>query len=422
MQVLLASRPAVGPKRPATPQALLQEAFQMGGLLTDDLDADQVQGVLGKQQVTGVVAARRRYLAPILDGFQRAGLRPYLVEPAPAAALRVAARRGGRASKGPASVRVLLGAGTGLAALVRGDLPVAWKVFPLPDRGAAAAIFSGCWTLWTFARQLGIEVPTGSLVIHGRPDLGELIDWPEWLKLPMPAARLAGPDLDEATVAEGLAIGCQPDVESFNLARHLRPRPTVLKAFPTGQAVALVLALAGATMLLEQRASEARGELDLLHGEFAAYDWAEDLDAVALRNEKTELTNRTEAVRDYLESRILWSACLAEIAEGLPATMRIGGLQGFGEAAAKGRRGASGKRRLAMDVEAPIPEGGAVPREIDIFLDDLRNGDRVRDALPNVSMGPLRWDRGEGRQAEPHASFTILCLPGESAAPARKPH
>ena len=67
--------------------------LRSSNLVIDDMNVDMIKSQPGKHPVASIIATRRKYLAPILNGLESCGVRPSQIEPVPFALLRAAFRR-----------------------------------------------------------------------------------------------------------------------------------------------------------------------------------------------------------------------------------------------------------------------------------------------------------------------------------------
>ncbi|CAN5816235.1 hypothetical protein BH23PLA1_BH23PLA1_00980 [soil metagenome] len=401
-----------GSAREAVARTLLRDVFQASNLDLSDLEVDQLHKAHGKQGTDSLAAVRRAYLTPVLDVLDQVGFRPFLVEPAPCALLRgaIARHRSPRSARGV--IRVVLGQDRGIALLTRSDALLAWRVFELPEAMPEDAILSAVRQLLHSSPRYGAILTPDHMIVHGRIDLAMILKGPDWLRLPLKVAWLDGPGLDPEAVARGLAMGFDDGIETFNLARSLRKRRSALSLFPFGQVLLQAGLLAGATLFLQIHLAGLENKCSTILHDRSRHEWTEGQSLQDLKAEDKKLTDQSKAVLNYLDSRILWSDCLRDIASRLPENVQLTALRGFAEySEPKGKRPAPTKRQLILDMQAPIPDG-VVPREIDGLIESLRAGPALGKALPSIEMGPVRWEASVRNQAIPTASFTVACRPG----------
>src|SRR5262249_39681504 len=161
-----------------------------------------------------------------------------------------------------------------------------------------------------------------------------------------------------------------PGVEAFDLARTMKPRASIWEIFPFAE-----LALQGALLLcaflfLNGQARALDGRYRAVEAETGRHPWMASVPDAALEKEKKDLEQRTDAVRSFLESRILWTSHTEDLAGRLPDGIVLASFHGVAELGAAGKKGAGGlaKRSLILRLAAPIAPGGPIPEEIDGFL------------------------------------------------------
>ena len=156
-----------------TPEGVLQKALCSSNICVDDLTVDLLRSEVNKLPVASVAACRKKYITGIVATLSRLGVRPFRTEPSPCALVRLAAYQYRSPRRSKTLLRVFLGATQGLAVMVAGGLPLAWRTFTLPAGMEGFAILSAARTLRTQHRHYGIESSLDYAIIHGRADLHE---------------------------------------------------------------------------------------------------------------------------------------------------------------------------------------------------------------------------------------------------------
>jgi hypothetical protein len=138
-----------------------------------------------------------------------------------------------------------------------------------------------------------------------------------------------------------------------------------------------------------------------------------------LEREKKELQLRVETAETFLASRVDWAAQLHGVVGLLPPSLRLSALQGecpLG-AAGSGAPGAPGtsKRSFTLAFSTPMPGDGAMPREIDGFLEALRQQPVLTHDFPLIKVTDLQRDLSSDDK-KPGVSFRVMCLPGAGPA------
>jgi hypothetical protein len=407
LRLFFSTRPIKSMNLDASPQTLLHEVLQSSNLVIDDMEVDMIKSQPGKQAVASITATQKRYIRPILDGLEACGRRPTQVEPAPFALLRSALRRHRTPRRARSALRIFLGAAHGLGILTAMDSPLAWRYFALRPGTEGTEIASIVSSMRTLSRYYGVEPEPDLVMVHGRPDLHRLEDTPEWPRGQIRMRRSDAPAFDPAETAFGLALGCHAEEAGFNLARSLKPRVSVYRVVPVGQAAVQLGALAVASFLLQGRHDDYSRQLLAVRTSAERPAWFKDQSSGDLEKERAQLATRTESLQRYLGGRILWSNCLHDVAAFLPATMTSSAIQGHAKLG-EGKHAEGPIRSLALSMRAPITGGGVVPPEVDAYVSDLRASQVLRKSLPQIRLLGLHWVTDE-QDRKPYLAFTVNC-------------
>ncbi len=239
----------------STPQAVLQKALCSPNISVDDLTIDLLQSETNKSLVTSVAACRRKYMAGMVATLIAMGIRPYRAEPSPCALVRLAAQQHHFPRRSKTVLCVFLNAGQGLAVVVAGGMPLAWRNFILPARAEGPAILSAARTLRTQHSYYGIESSLDFAMLYGRGDLKERLLQEEFpTNMETRVVWHDGPALDNAAMAQGVALGClAQNLKAFDLSRALKPRASIREIFPWGELAFEILLIAGMGGILGAR-------------------------------------------------------------------------------------------------------------------------------------------------------------------------
>lgn len=414
-RVLFSTRPIRSANLDAKPEVLLHEVLQSPNLSSDDMVADVVKARPGQRQVAGIVCCRRKYINDVLAALKNCPARLRRVEPAPCALLRAAVRRYPTPRRAGTVLRVFLGETQGLAVVTVGRLPVIWRIFELRPGAEAEGLVSVTRALQTLEVHCGVDAPIDTVLVHGRPNLHEsLSDAALADQLGVRIVCYEGPALDAAAMAYGLALGCldQSD-ETFDLARHLKRPLGWRDLMPWGELAVVAALLLCMALFLDFR----RGSIDEHYAATRAQnrqrDWLAKVTDAQLSAEKQDLERRVDAVHRFLASRVLWTSDAREVAARLPAGATLTSLQGASdlETPAKGKEPTTKtKRFLALKAAVPAPANGAVPREIDGFLESLRGARALTKDFPIIELADIKLTQATSHSGAV-AAFTILCLP-----------
>jgi hypothetical protein len=400
----------------ATPQVLLHEMLRSSTLNIDDMEVDMIKHLVGKQPVASVLACQKKVVSPLLRVIRELGLSPQFAEPAPCALLRDGVRQHKSPKRAKSVLRIFLGDTTALAILTALDVPLLWRPATLAPGGEATSVFSLYRCMEKLARHTGLDAPPEDVIIHGRPDLTAVSN-PDLWDGKLNVTRVDGPTNDADSIARGLAIGAYSQVEGFNVARSLRPRLPLRKKVPWLQVTLQGGLIAAGGVFLSSGVEELERTTSVLQVQRSQLSWLKDQNMASLQAEKKKLTDRLEVVRGFMGGRLAWSASVREVAEELPPEMTLASIEGRCEYKPdpQGRDNQrQSKRQLIAAIEAPLSKGEAIPREIDGLLFQLRKNQRIREDLPTVELGTLRWGLS-GKTRQETAAFTILCLPKAQA-------
>ncbi len=185
-----------------------------------------------------------------------------------------------------------------------------------------SAILCIARTLQTLSKQYGIESPLDAAMIHGRSDLhAGLRDAMLADELGARVAWHAEPGLGPEWIAFGLALGRLSHRGSmFDLVRTLKPRPRLRELFPWWGLALLVGLIACMGIVMQVRASDLADSLLAARAESQRHACLASAKPGQLEKEKADLQVRVDAIRRFVESRVLWSAYTHDIPARLPKT------------------------------------------------------------------------------------------------------
>jgi hypothetical protein len=409
--------------RSTTPEEALQDALRSPNINVDELAIDLLRGKVKKLSVASLAVCRKKYMNGLLAALGGLGVRPYRAEPAPCALVRLAACRRGFPRRAETLLCVFLGVKEGLAVLVAGGLSLAWRSFPLPPGSEGPAILSAARTLRIQQQHYGIEFSPEYAVVHGRPDLHERLKTEQFAsKIETRVLWRDGPEFDDKAIAFGLALGCLgPTAQAFDLSRTLKPLPSLWEIFPwwdlafAGSLVALMgLALGAHSVKLNDSCAVAQAQR-------SRYKCLSSIEPDRLEQETQALAKRTDAVRKFLETRILWSNYTADVTARLPPAATLDALDGHC-LLDTGGRGSGAKQSFAVGVRVPLAGNGSAPREIDTFLAALRNDPVLQHDFGSAELTGIKQAGSQDKRQAAAAAFGVICLPKGKAdgSPAAK--
>ena len=331
-----------------TPEAELQKALCSSNLSADDLVVDLLRGTVNKLPVAHLAACRKKYMAGVVAILSQLGVRPFRSEPSPCALVRLAEQQHRSPRRSKTVLRVFLGAAQGLAVVVSGGLPLAWKTFALPAGAEGFAILSAARGLATQQTHYGIETALDYAMIHGRADLHERLQQ-EQLPTEMGTRVIwhEGPALDGAATAFGLALGClSQDIKAFDLSRSLKARAPIKEIFPWRE-LGFAAGLMGCMgVVLGAHAMKLDESYVALRAENSQHVCLASAEPDRLEKDKKAMEEKVEAVRKFLESRMPWTAYTRDISARLPPNAVLSTFNGRNPLDAAERRRAAGSFQL----------------------------------------------------------------------------
>jgi len=413
-QVYFTTRPIQDATSNPSPHVLLREALRSPDVSINEMAVDVIKARPDKRSVASLVSCSKKYLTGLLDSLQECDVRPLRAEPAPCALLRAAAKRH-RARRGAKVViRLFLSDARALAVLVVNGLPVVWRCSSVFRGDEASTIISLSRSLLTVSKDCGIESALDAVMLHGRAELAQLLDV-QWVEkqLGVPMEWFEGPSLDASQVAFGLAVGCfNHDKYAFDLAGSLKPRLSLWRLFPWREATLQTVLLACMAMFLVYRLYVLDGSYAVAQAHNTAYTWMESVPETELEKQKAELQQKVTAVKKFLGSRITWTSYGRELAESLPPNVFLTSFHGTCELGAGGKKKGVAKpqKSLVLRGAVSVPQDGLIPREIDRFLNTLREHPVLKRDFPVVELADLKQTHETGDDNS-FAFFTVTCLP-----------
>jgi hypothetical protein len=411
LRVFFAARPVQLTDKDAAAAVLLHDLLKSSNVNVDDMEVDLRRAQPGKKALAVIVASRRKYLAGLLSGFSNLGIRPHRTEPAPFALVRLAASRHKAPRKAKTLVRVFLGPTGGIAVLLAGDLPLAWRAFELPTGTEGPSVAGAVKALTIVARFRGEVGACDAVLLHGRPDLTEtLADDHTRRVLGGTVKHYPDPAYDGNSVALGLALGALVGDEAFDLGRSLKPKASFWEIFPAGDVAVQAALLVCATLFLGSKAEGARHSHRIVVKETEKHAWMKKVDDAKLEKERKELEAKVAAIREYLDTRVRWEAYTRNASARLPEGLVLRSFAGVYELEG-GKGKTKGKKSLALRLSAPIEGGRSIPRGVDRYLDALRRDPLLQHDFPAVELADLKWNQPMAKGADALAEFTVNCLP-----------
>jgi hypothetical protein len=412
--------PITQANREGSAQSYFLEAVQATNLRAEDRVIDLVRLELNKHPIACVCASQTGRVSGLVNMMDELGTRVGLIEPAASALFRAGAfhRRAPRGSM--LCARIFLGPQLSVGVLGTGPQPLFWHEFALEPGQETTSILAAYSTLWMLARNARISLPIDTVVVHGRPEVALTQDPEEFRR--RTGARLIRcetPAHNAEAAALGLALADPLSNEPrLDLARQLKPSPTIRDVFPWGELALHGALVGGISMVLLMAASDAEVRLRAAEADLAAISWIKGMDQGKLDSEKRTLEERAKVIATFRDSRIDWSMPLRTIGAAAPENTIVTSLSGDAEIEA-GRPSGPGrsKKQVVVSFETPLASDGSLPHEIDGFLASLRGESSLKRHFPLIEVTALRANPVRQGVA-PSASYSVICLPKADKSPA----
>jgi len=370
--------------------------------------ADGVRLKLGKATAYSIAACHRRVAEDFLENLKQGGAQNIRLMPAPWVALAA-----GSCKCAPRSwkvfVQVILAQPSGLAVLMAQGRPVLWRRFACSGEDSAD-IVSAIRHLQVYAK-LHLPVPDVAGVAVLGPSASARVDQ---LNLETALTIVARDDkrADEAEYSRAMAVWARSDEQdSLDLLRSLRPPPTLKQMFPRKLVAIMAAATVGMGFFLYSTLSTLKGECRALKRQNASYSWAARLRTNEIDGQRKQLMTEVASVQQFLSTRVLWSNYFRDLPTRLPQNACLTNITGSYEledSAKKNQRKAS--RSLTLRGQARFSDRGSAPKEIDAFLDSLREMSLLKENFPLVNVAEVKWRKDGNNDI---AIFTVIAMPPE---------
>jgi len=410
-QVFFATRRVDGEHRKESPSAneLLEASGAFHAWDKDGAAADYVKTKLPGMHAYSLTAVKRDLAEQVLSALKEAGVRTSRLEPGPWSLLNAADRQGKPPKKWKLAIRVLLEKANGLAMLVADGQPVLWRRFALNEAAPALSVTSAVRSLQIYARRNFDLRSFSGLLLQGRVPDGLVRQMEDETGMAVAAAAGDGPTDGQYSLALALSAKKGRD-RGLDLMRSLRPPPSIREMLPWKLAGLIVLLAGCMAFLLWDESAALASEQESLQRQNASHEWARPLTTAAIRTERTVLSAEVGAVRKFLATRILWSNYLRDLPTRLPPNACLSKITAICELPdmSKKKQKRDAKQSMTLCGMARFADRTRAPREIDAFLESLREMDLLKHDFPLVEMAEIRW-RKQGRSEI--ALFTIVALP-----------
>ncbi|MCE5277745.1 MAG: hypothetical protein ABFD92_15845 [Planctomycetaceae bacterium] len=376
-----------------------------------DIVSDTLKSKLNGATISTVAACQKTRADQIFQALTRSGIKDYRLAPAPWAAIT-----SGEGTKVPRGwktyIRVLLGPAGGLAALVASGRPLLWRRF-VRGSDPVANIISAIRNLQVHATvKLGIAELSGAVVQGSEEEgLGEGLE--KETALPVVVHRGGGMS-DEGYACALAEAARKRTIEWLDMFRTMRPPATLKELFPRKLAIAMLLMAGAIGVYMWNLQSDLETTYASLKRQNASHKWAAKLRTNEIENERKTLETEVQAVRSFLSTRVIWSNYLADLPGRLPPNACLTNITGEYELQmSKGKNPRKANQSLTLRGMARFPDRGSAPKEIDQFLESLREVAILKRDFPRLNLVEIKWRKDA---ASDIALFTILGLPKEKRA------
>ncbi len=173
----------------------------------------------------------------------------------------------------------------------------------------------------------------------------------------VPTRYYKDPAFDASSVALGLALGCHHSGAAFDLLRALKPPAPLWELIPFGELAAQLVLLVSITLYLHWREQTVSVAYAKIHAQAGKHAWIAKMDEKKIEAEKKELGLRLGAVKEYLDTRILWSAYTRDLASHIPESIVLRSLAAQCDLEMGAKGSSKAKTSLVFRLTAPITEG-----------------------------------------------------------------
>ena len=225
-------------------------------------------------------------------------------------------------------------------------------------------------------------------------------------------------DVDKAfgrlfSLGEALSIKSRPISGSnlqIDIVSSLRPPPTLKDIFPRNLAVFMLIVIMTMAGMMWNKLSSMDKQYRSLRRQNASHKWARSLSIRKIAKQRKMLLNEVDCIFRFLSTRIVWSDYLRDIPTRLPTDACLVNVWANCEMKemVKKKHARKPKKSLTLTAMARFSSRASAPREIDAFLQSLRDMKLLQRDFPSVELAEVKW-RKEGKSGM--ALFTVVALP-----------
>ena len=215
------------------------------------------------------------------------------------------------------------------------------------------------------------------------------------------------------SLGEALSVKSRPVSGSnfqIDIVSSLRPPPTLKDVFPKNLAVFMLIIIAAMAGMMWNKATSLAKQCRLLRRQNASHKWARSLSIREINKQRKVLLYEVDCVYRFLSTRIIWSDYLRDIPTRLPPDACLVNVWANCEMKemVKKKHTRKPKKSLTLTAMARFSSRASAPKEIDAFLQSLRDMELLQRDFPQVELAEVKW-RKEGKSGM--ALFTVIALP-----------
>ncbi|MDJ0976421.1 MAG: hypothetical protein QNJ98_18320 [Planctomycetota bacterium] len=368
------------------PEHLLPPFLLAGSRFVHDVRAVKVKQGL----VASIAACQRTTASEVLNGLAGIGRNQSRLEPAPMALLGEVLKAGRAPRKWKNVVRVVVDGDRGLAFLLQGRTPLAWKPFSAkgPDRvHVMAGVIRG---LRAYARaELGMDKIDGVALHCAEADqeLGQACHEACGLE----TKTLPAVAIDDAAAARAAAIGGMKTAHDQHcLLSTIRPPATLRELFPWTVAILLGLVVFASGWWV-------RGEADAVQRQIRSETRRMRKNMKAAGVKLNQLAKKHIEYAQYLDlshkfstDRVFWAPVLRDLPNRLPESTVLSGVRGRDSFTMPALRKVKNRikkresREIRLQGQLRMARGKPAPEEVTSILESLAASEAMQTSFPLI--------------------------------------
>jgi len=138
-----------------------------------------------------------------------------------------------------------------------------------------------------------------------------------------------------------------------------------------------------------------------------------------LSQEKKELEQKIDTVRDFMANRILWSNYVSDFSRWIPQNIQLMSVTGECRLDIDDKKGRETNKKLLLRGGIPLPPNETSPPPVDDFLAAIRGYAPLQQDFPNVELTDIKLSEATA-ETSPMLGFNVVCSPPESKKGGKK--